>query len=85
MRFVVTKSIFITTMMRVQRYEKYSDYLSDKEKEKVIEIPQYTDNDEVNELRQLVEDCTQWMSIGTYSKVVSISIGSSLRTNIFMI
>ena len=48
--------------------KKYSDYLSDKEKEKVIEIPHYTDNDEVNELRQLVEDCTQWMSIGTYSK-----------------
>ena len=48
--------------------KKYSDYLSDKEKEKVIEIPEYTSNPEVNELRQLVEDCTEWMSIGSYSK-----------------
>ena len=48
--------------------KKYSDYLSDKEKEKVIEIPEYTSNAEVNELRQLVEDCTEWMSIGSYSK-----------------
>ena len=32
--------------------KKYSDYLSDKEKEKVIEIPEYTSNAEVNELRQ---------------------------------
>tara|TARA_X000001036_G_C19950041_1_gene509539 strand:- start:99 stop:350 length:252 start_codon:yes stop_codon:yes gene_type:complete len=47
---------------------KYSDYLSDKEKEKVIVIPEYTPHAEVNELRQLVEDCTEWMSIGSYSK-----------------
>jgi hypothetical protein len=46
--------------------KKYSEYLLDKEKEKLKanEVMQYTDNEEVNKLRQLVEDMTKWMSIG---------------------
>ena len=45
---------------------KYKDYLEDKKKEaeEDAKLTQYTDNDEVNELRQLVEDMTKWMSIG---------------------
>jgi len=45
---------------------KYKDYLADKEREAEQEkkLTQYTDNDDVNELRQLVEDMTKWMSIG---------------------
>tara|TARA_R110002020_G_scaffold190441_3_gene389927 strand:+ start:107 stop:352 length:246 start_codon:yes stop_codon:yes gene_type:complete len=45
---------------------KYKDYLEDKKREAEEEkkLTQYTDNDEVNELRQLVEDMTKWMSIG---------------------
>jgi hypothetical protein len=45
---------------------KYKDYLEDKKKEaeEGKKLTQYTDNDEVNELRQLVEDMTKWMSIG---------------------
>jgi hypothetical protein len=46
--------------------KKYSEYLLDKEKEKLKanEVMQYTDNEEVNKLRQLVEDMSKWMSIG---------------------
>jgi len=46
--------------------KKYKDYLMEKEMEKLKEkeATQYTDNEEVNELRQLVEDMTKWMSIG---------------------
>jgi len=45
---------------------KYKDYLADKKREEEEEkkLTQYTDNDDVNELRQLVEDMTKWMSIG---------------------
>lgn len=45
---------------------KYKDYLEDKkrEAEEGKKLTQYTDNDDVNELRQLVEDMTKWMSIG---------------------
>lgn len=45
---------------------KYKDYLEDKKREAEEEkkLTQYTDNDDVNELRQLVEDMTKWMSIG---------------------
>ena len=45
---------------------KYKDYLADKkrEEEEGKKLTQYTDNDDVNELRQLVEDMTKWMSIG---------------------
>ena len=45
---------------------KYKDYLEDKKREAEEEkkLTQYTDNDEVNELRQLVEDMSKWMSIG---------------------
>ena len=43
--------------------KKYSDYLEEKkEEEKVFE---YTDNHELNEMRQLVEDMTKWMSVGS--------------------
>ena len=50
--------------------KKYRDYLLEKEAEKIKEkeIPEYTDNPEVNELRQLVEDMCEWMSIGTYKQ-----------------
>lgn len=46
--------------------KKYSEYLLDKEKEKLKanEVMQYTDNEEVNKLRQLVEDMSKWMTIG---------------------
>jgi hypothetical protein len=49
---------------------KYKDYLDDKNKEaeKAKEFFPYTDNKEVNELRQLVEDCTKWMSIGSFKQ-----------------
>ena len=43
--------------------KKYSDYLAEKkEEEKVFE---YTDNHDLNEMRQLVEDMTKWMSVGS--------------------
>ena len=43
--------------------KKYKDYLEEKkEEEKVFE---YTDNHELNEMRQLVEDMTKWMSVGS--------------------
>tara|TARA_R110002020_G_scaffold29096_13_gene92121 strand:- start:557 stop:826 length:270 start_codon:yes stop_codon:yes gene_type:complete len=50
--------------------KKYKDYLIEKEAEKLKanEVPQYTDNTEVNELRQLVEDMTKWMSIGSFKQ-----------------
>ena len=50
--------------------KKYKDYLIEKEAEKLKanEVPQYTDNMEVNELRQLVEDMTKWMSIGSFKQ-----------------
>ena len=50
--------------------KKYKDYLIEKEAEKlkVNEVYQYTDNQEVNELRQLVEDMTKWMSVGSNAK-----------------
>jgi hypothetical protein len=46
--------------------KKYSEYLLDKEREKqqANEVTQYTDNEEVNKLRQLVEDMSKWMTIG---------------------
>jgi len=49
---------------------KYTDYLEDKkrEAEKANEVFPYTNNEEVNELRQLVEDCTKWMSIGSFKQ-----------------
>ena len=49
---------------------KYKDYLEDKNKEaeKANEVFPYTNNKEVNELRQLVEDCTKWMSIGSFKQ-----------------
>jgi len=45
---------------------KYKDYLLDKTKEEQEAkiVPEYTDNEDVNKLRQLVEDMTKWMSIG---------------------
>ena len=50
--------------------KKYKDYLIEKEAEKLKanEVPQYTDNMEVNELRQLVENMTKWMSIGSFKQ-----------------
>tara|TARA_Y100001937_G_scaffold34766_1_gene49658 strand:- start:23581 stop:23835 length:255 start_codon:yes stop_codon:yes gene_type:complete len=49
---------------------KYKDYLDDKSKEaeKAKEVFPYTKNKRVNELRQLVEDCTKWMSIGSFKQ-----------------
>lgn len=38
------------------------------EKLKANEVYQYTDNQEVNELRQLVEDMTKWMSVGSNAR-----------------
>ena len=50
--------------------KKYKDYLLEKEAEKLKgrEIPEYTGDPEVNELRQLVEDMTKWMSIGSFKQ-----------------
>ena len=50
--------------------KKYKDYLMEKEAEKLKanEVYQYTDNQEVNELRQLVEDCTKWMTVGSNAR-----------------
>jgi len=50
--------------------KKYKDYLIEKEAEKMKakEVPQYTDNIEVNELRHLVESMTKWMSIGSFKQ-----------------
>ena len=50
--------------------KKYSEYLEDKEREKQeakVAYP-YTENDEINHLRQLVEDMTKWMSIGSFKQ-----------------
>ena len=49
---------------------KYKDYLEDKKKEAEtkLETFAYTENEEVNQLRQLVEDCTKWMSIGSFKQ-----------------
>ena len=50
--------------------KKYSEYLADKEREKQeakVAYP-YTENDEINHLRQLVEDMTKWMSIGSFKQ-----------------
>lgn len=67
---------------------KYKDYLEDKKKEAEEEkkLTQYTDNDEVNELRQLVEDMTKWMSIGNNranipKKVIDEFKGTMKRAN----
>jgi hypothetical protein len=46
--------------------KKYSEYLADKEREKqeaMVAYP-YTDNEEINHLRQLVEDMSRWMVCG---------------------
>ena len=50
--------------------KKYKDYLIEKEAEKMKanEVPQYTDNIEVNELRHLVESMTKWMSMGSFKQ-----------------
>lgn len=48
--------------------KKYSDYLAEKEREAKEEgdpVFEYTDNHELNEMRQLVEDMTKWMSVGS--------------------
>ena len=48
--------------------KKYKDYLAEKEreaKEKDDPVFEYTDNHELNEMRQLVEDMTKWMSVGS--------------------
>ena len=49
---------------------KYSDYLEDKRKEAEakLETFAYTEDEEVNKLRQLVEDMTKWMSIGSFKQ-----------------
>ena len=47
---------------------KYKDYLADKEREaKEGDDPvfEYTESDDLNEMRQLVEDMTRWMSVGS--------------------
>tara|TARA_R100000700_G_scaffold41068_2_gene59460 strand:+ start:10964 stop:11224 length:261 start_codon:yes stop_codon:yes gene_type:complete len=50
--------------------KKYRDYLDEKEREAAEpkKVFPYTENDEVNHLRQLVEDMTRWMSIGSYGQ-----------------
>ena len=48
--------------------KKYSDYLAEKEREAKEEddpVFEYTDNHDLNEMRQLVEDMTKWMSVGS--------------------
>ena len=48
--------------------KKYKDYLADKEREAKEEddpVFEYTDNHDLNEMRQLVEDMTKWMSVGS--------------------
>ena len=54
--------------------KKYKDYLAEKEREAKEEesVFQYTDHydspafiSEINDLRQLVEDMTKWMSVGS--------------------
>ena len=48
--------------------KKYKDYLAEKEREAKEEgdpVFEYTDNDDLNEMRQLVEDMTKWMSVGS--------------------
>lgn len=67
---------------------KYSEYLADKEREKqegMVAYP-YTDNEEINHLRQLVEDMSKWMSIGSFQqrtpqKVVNEFKDTMKRTN----
>ena len=48
--------------------KKYKDYLAEKEREAKEEddpVFEYTDNHDLNEMRQLVEDMTRWMSVGS--------------------
>ena len=48
--------------------KKYKDYLAEKEREAKEEddtVFEYTDNHDLNEMRQLVEDMTKWMSVGS--------------------
>ena len=48
--------------------KKYKDYLAEKEREaKEDDDPvfEYTESDDLNEMRQLVEDMTRWMSVGS--------------------
>tara|TARA_R100001082_G_scaffold110211_1_gene89499 strand:- start:3675 stop:3923 length:249 start_codon:yes stop_codon:yes gene_type:complete len=47
--------------------KKYKDYLAEKERAVKEDDPvfEYTDNHDLNEMRQLVEDMTRWMSVGS--------------------
>ena len=48
--------------------KKYKDYLAEKEreaKEGGEPVFEYTESDDLNEMRQLVEDMTRWMSVGS--------------------
>ena len=62
--------------------KKYKDYLIEKEQEilKEAEVFPYTDNTEINELRQLVEDMTKWMSIGSYKQKTPASMIAEFKT-----
>ena len=62
--------------------KKYKDYLIEKEQEilKEVEVFPYTDNTEINELRQLVEDMTKWMSIGSYKQKTPASMIAEFKT-----
>lgn len=56
--------------------KKYSEYLADKEREKQeakVAYP-FTDNEEINHLRQLVEDMTRWMVCGGRKQDTPISM-----------
>ena len=61
--------------------KKYSQYLADKEREKQeakIAYP-YTDNEEINHLRQLVEDMTRWMVCGSRKQDTPINMIEEFR------
>ena len=62
--------------------KKYKDYLIEKEQEmlKEKEVFPYTDNTEINELRQLVEDMTKWMSIGSFKQKTPASMIAEFKT-----
>ncbi len=54
---------------------KYKDYLQDKADEKLKEKELFPftrwidhEDDDINELRQLIEDMIKWMSIGTFKQ-----------------
>tara|TARA_R110002020_G_scaffold425062_2_gene634487 strand:- start:270 stop:545 length:276 start_codon:yes stop_codon:yes gene_type:complete len=62
--------------------KKYSEYLADKEREKqeAKVVYPYTENDEINYLRQLVEDMTKWMSIGSYKQKTPHYVVAEFKT-----